>query len=387
MRTFAQGVVLLSLQFLAPQWAAAALSTKSIDLTFVVKIPPGTPATDTIYVTGSTPELCNWQPKCIALRPIGHGVLRAQLQVGAYGEIEYKITRGSWDTVAADSFGRPTPNIRRNVFRPVHEFVETVVDWQDRAHHHGVSAALRSRLDVIPDFHSPELGNKRAVRVYLPESYASEPKRRYPVIYAHDGQNLFDPSTAGYGNEWKIDEVLDELASKRLAREAIVVGVDTIASVRRSEYDYSRRGDLYAKFLIETLKPWIDRTYRTHSGRESTYTMGSSMGALISMALVWKHADVFSRAAALSLPAMNSMGNVIVDTSPMPRLPIRLYVDYGDYGYDEDYPAPGQDFVEHLRSLGMKEPALLHRVFPYADHSEADWARRVDIPLSWMLAP
>src|SRR5262249_42595096 len=149
----------------------------------------------------------------------------------------------------------------------------------------------------------PQLRNSRDVRVWLPPGYKKNPNARYPVIYMHDGQNLFDPQTANNGADWRIDEVMTTLIkNKELRSKVIVVGVD-FTKDRFDEYDYAADGSNYADFLINTVKPLVDSQFRTMPGRETTYTMGSSMGAIISVELAWKHPEVFSRAAGLSLPA------------------------------------------------------------------------------------
>jgi predicted alpha/beta superfamily hydrolase len=358
--------------------ALAASSAAPSVFTITIKVPPNTPA-ESVYVTGSTRDLCRWSPRCIELKSIGHGVLQAEVPVSGDQTIDFKVTRGDWSKQASDSAGVVFGNFTHHYSRNDPEFVGTIEGWSDLA-----PSTASPLLEVTEHFYSPELRNRRAIRVLLPKSYAAHPNRRYPVIYAHDGQNLFDPKTSSFGVEWNLDEVLHDLAAKGEIEEAIIVGVDC-SSDRSGEYSYLLNGEKYAHFLIDTLKPWIDQTYRTRPGRESTYTMGSSMGALISLSLVWNHSDVFSKAGAISLPAMHAAARASVESSPRPAQTIGIYMDYGDHGGDRNYLAPGRSFARRLKQLGLKDAELIHREFEYADHSEADWARRVDIPLKWML--
>lgn len=149
------------------------------------------------------------------------------------------------------------------------------------------------------------LNRPRVVRLYLPPSYAGAPQRRYPVIYMHDGQNLFDHATA-YAGEWEVDETLNALA-KSHGFEAIVVGIDNGGERRMNEllpWPHPRfpvaEGDAYLDFIVKTVKPLIDRDYRSQPEREHTAVIGSSMGGLISHYAIQRHPEVFSKAGVSS---------------------------------------------------------------------------------------
>ena len=145
----------------------------------------------------------------------------------------------------------------------------------------GPAPGVVGDLYVLPGVRSPELGNERDVFVHLPRSYATDPARRYPVVYAQDGQNLFDPQRS-YAGEWRFDETLETLADE--GNEWIVVGVANAGHERIHEYSpvlepglSEGRASLYVRFLVETLKPRIDRDLRTIPGPESTAILGSSL--------------------------------------------------------------------------------------------------------------
>lgn len=179
---------------------------------------------------------------------------------------------------------------------------------------------------------SPQLGNKRDIVVYLPPSYRKT-SRHYPVLYMHDGQNLFDDATSFVG-EWQVDESMERLAQEGI--EVIVVGIPNLGVERLNEYSPFRdprhgggKGQKYLRFLIETVKPLIDGEFRTLSGREHTGVMGSSMGGLISLSAYYYHPEVFGKAGVVSPAFWIADGAVYSFVEQAPQLPGRLYMDVG----------------------------------------------------------
>ena len=162
------------------------------------------------------------------------------------------------------------------------------------------STALPS-VHVLPEpLALPGLGRSRTLRLCLPPSYALEPQRRYPVIYMHDGQNLFDAATS-YAGEWGVDETCAQLA-RDTGFEALVVGIDNGREKRNTEmapYDHAElgkaEGRAYLDFIANTVKPFIDAGWRTRPEREHTALIGSSLGGLISHAAMLWHGEVFGR--------------------------------------------------------------------------------------------
>ena len=358
---------------------AAGDSPKFLNL--IIKVPARTPPGDTLFVTGDSPELCSWNPRCVPLQSIGNWTYSARVQfAGSAENVELKVTRGTWQTEAAGSGGEVYQNVSYPLNGAENELVLNVINWADM--HLGVTG----NLQILPGIESPQLGNSRSVRVWLPPSYNSDSTKRYPVLYMHDGQNIFDPATSGSGVEWEIDERMTALIAGGQINEAIVVGVDCNQD-RLTEYDYTQKGEQYARFLIDVVKPMVDAKFRTLADRSHTFAMGSSAGGHISLSLVWKHSDVFSKAAALSLPVVMHDSSIyqIVNSSPAPASGVSLYIDSGDYAGDAGYPGPGAPFVQHLKDIGFPASHLYYRVYPYGDHFESDWARRVEVPLRWLL--
>src|SRR5438105_4526688 len=157
-------------------------------------------------------------------------------------------------------------------------------------------------IRVLPNLYSPQLDNSRDVLVYLPPGHAAG-QQRFPVLYMHDGQNLFDRGTAFGGNEWQVDETLETLSAEGLG--AIVVGLPNAGEARVPEYSPfpghgPARGDAYLAFIIDTVKPLIDAVYCTQPERQHTGILGSSMGGLISLYAFFRHPEVFGLAGGLS---------------------------------------------------------------------------------------
>ncbi|QBE64683.1 alpha/beta hydrolase-fold protein [Pseudoduganella lutea] len=244
----------------------------------------------------------------------------------------------------------------------------------------------KGRLVIVDDFASPQLGNTRKLRIWLPAGYDRNPGKRYPVLYMHDGQNLFDQKTA-YSTEWHIDEVVDRLAAQGDMREIIVVGVDNTPD-RNSEYTPccdARYGGgklaAYGRFLVDTVKPYIDGQYRTLPGRADTAVMGSSFGGLASLYLAQHHANVFGQAGIMSGSFWWNGGAPVTTARKIAATPVRLYVDAGT----------GMDGVEGTRAFrqavlknGWREgDDLLYVEDEGGMHNEQAWAGRVHRALRW----
>jgi predicted alpha/beta superfamily hydrolase len=250
----------------------------------------------------------------------------------------------------------------------------------------GPNHTLTGDVRFIRDFHSDALGNSRTVAVYLPPGYESS-NARYPVLYMQDGQNLFDAATAYGGNEWEIDETCERLMRSGELPPFIVVAVYS-TNDRIPEYTPvpdpgygGGRGDLYAKFLIDELKPYVDANLRTLPGAENTGLMGSSLGGLISLHLGLGRPDVFSRIGALSPSLWWADGELTkrLAASPPPEERARVWLDMGTREGDN----PGQRVADTrelggvLQARGWREgDDLAVRVIDGAGHNEASWRER-----------
>ncbi|GAB2852123.1 hypothetical protein GCM10027277_20580 [Pseudoduganella ginsengisoli] len=238
---------------------------------------------------------------------------------------------------------------------------------------------------IIDDIESPQLGNRRKLRVYLPPGYATHPDARYPVLYMHDGQNLFDAKTAAYGVEWGIAKTVDRLIAEGKMAETIVVGIDNTPD-RIAEYtpccDPQHGGgkiEQYEQFIVDTVKPYIDRTLRTRTGPEHTAIMGSSLGGIASLHMAAHRPDVFGKAGGVSSSFWWNNG-AMIGQAPQPAS-VQFYIDAGT----------SNDGVEGTRAM---RDAMLSKGFTFGRnlyyyeaqggiHNEKSWAERVHLPLQW----
>ncbi len=237
------------------------------------------------------------------------------------------------------------------------------------------------------EFPFPPARGRRRVWVLLPPSYGSAGSggsgRRYPVLYMHDAQNLFDACAAFAGAEWQVDETMQALAREGL--EAIVVAVDHADRERVREYTPfaggRAYGRAYAAWLAECLKPAIDHQLRTLPGREQTFVAGSSLGGLISTFAFFAHPETFGGAAALSPAYWIAHGAIFDFVQQAPYRPGRLYLDHGTRESVAILP-----MVRLLQEKGYRAgEELLYLKEPGARHTEAAWARRLPAALRFLL--
>jgi predicted alpha/beta superfamily hydrolase len=236
----------------------------------------------------------------------------------------------------------------------------------------------------------PGLERKRQLRLYLPPGYATS-KKRYPVLYMHDGQNLFDNATA-YAGEWKVDETLDTLAREGKL-EMIVVGIDNGQEKRMTElnaWDNERigkgEGREYTDFIVKTVKPMIDKQYRTLPGREHTAIMGSSMGGLASHYALVQYPQVFSKAGVFSPAYWTAQPSFdFVAANPVPK-DARVFLLMGE----KEGPQMNADvkrMAEVVKKTGHPAGNTVLKIVPGAEHNEAFWAGELREALLWMFAP
>lgn len=263
---------------------------------------------------------------------------------------------------------------------------------------------ITGSVERYRDFPSKNVA-PRNVDVWLPPDYST--KKKYAVLYMHDGQMLFDESTTWNKQEWHADETLARLMSEKKVRDTIIVGVWNTPK-RREEYmpqkafemasaaqkkDAATFGiesilsDRYLKFIVEEVKPFIDTKYPTRKDRKNTFVMGSSMGGLISLYAISEYPEVFGGAGCLSthFPA----GDGIVVEYMKQHLPSpknhRIYFDFGTATLDATYEPFQMKADEAMRVAGFGEKNWITKKFPGDDHSERSWAKRLEIPLVFLL--
>ncbi len=256
-----------------------------------------------------------------------------------------------------------------------------MADWQDYTAHEHQDHRPHGSLKILRGLHSPQLDNQRDITVYLPPSYATPLDRRYPVLYMHDGQNLFDARTS-FAGEWDVDGVIDAASAEGL--EAIVVGIPNMGAERCNEYspfDDAKhgpaRGDAYLQFVVDTIKPIIDADFRTNPQAQQTGIVGSSMGGLISLYAFFKRPDVFGLAGVMSPALWYGQRQIFAFLEQAHAAAGRIYVDVGTReGTDElrDVTRLRDRLIKMGYSHGHD---LLFIVDFGAGHNEQAWAARM----------
>jgi len=243
---------------------------------------------------------------------------------------------------------------------------------------------LKEKLEI------PGLNRKRQIRAYLPPGYASS-DQRYPVLYMHDGQNLFDDATA-YAGEWRVDETLNALArSNKL--ELIVVGIDNGQDKRMTElnpWDNPRfgasEGKEYMEFVVKVLKPLIDERYRTKADRANTAIMGSSMGGLISHYAIIHYPEVFSKAGIFSPAYWAAPPSFDYFAANPPAKDARLYFLSGGEEGGSMVPDVKKVFASNSPADKPNPNASL-KIVSGAKHNEAFWSAEFEQAVLWLFSP
>lgn len=350
--------------------------TLAATVTFRVQ-PDSVPDHAQVFVTGNHAFLGEWNPGRTALVRQSDGSWQRTFSFPLGTFLEYKVTLGSWDREALAPDGSVPANSTHTVTGDT-TLVTRVHGWRaGRRIQGGITGTVHTHGAMEGEGILP-----RDVHVWLPPGYG-ESDQRYPVLYLHDGQQVFDPSTSSFGVDWQVDEVATDLIAHGALQPLIVVAVNNTED-RYEEYSDCAKGAAYRRFLIETLKPFVDRTYRTLPAREHTAVMGSSMGGLASFLLAWYHPETFSAAACLS-PAFFHHDLNKASAGPAPSSPVRLYLDNGGVGLERRLQAGCDRMLEILQRNGMTlRGDLVWFQDPAAAHNEAAWAGRVWRPLRFL---
>ena len=269
------------------------------------------------------------------------------------------------------------------------------------------------RVDSFPSKYI----TSRPVDVWLPKNYSN--KKKYSVLYMHDGQMLFDSTTTWNKQEWKVDEWATQLMDERKTKDFIVVAIHNIPQIRWQDLfpqkainfidndlkdslkDISGKkniklnGDNYLRFIVEELKPITDNSYAVYTDRENTFVMGSSMGGLMSMYAISEYPSVFGGASCMST---HWVGTMPQDDNPYPDAIFeymednfpkagnhRVYFDYGNKTLDQYYPKHASRVDAILKIKGFTNKDSRNLFFEGTDHSEKSWSQRFDKPLLFLM--
>ena len=271
-------------------------------------------------------------------------------------------------------------------------------------YHYGRHHTVVGNVQIAPDFYSPQLDNSRDILIYLPPSY-HQSDRRYPVLYMHDGQNLFDDATS-FSGEWRVDETM-EFLSRAEKLESIVVGIPNTGVTRTDEYSPFQdarhgggRGHQYLSFLAYTLKPQIDRHFRTLADKPHTGILGSSLGGLISLYAFFHFTDIFGFCGVMS-PSLWFADDAIFHYVRHTAVyhPGKIYLDAGTREFGGSWPEMVAKRARSRRYYGrvrrMKRVLVRKGYRPIREvlhvegkgdgHREADWAERLPNAVRYFL--
>ena len=310
--------------------------------------------------------------------------------------IQFKITKGSWDAVESTVSGDDVSNrvIRKADIISDTTIAIAVAQWKNSVAKIRTSTASKNVKIINEKFPLTYLGKTRRVWVYLPENYETS-RKKYPVIYMHDGQNLFDVLTGPFG-EWGVDECLDTL-SKKINFDVIVVGIDNGGADRLSEYspydfkvnadevnvwDVKGTGSLYLESLVKEVKPYIDQNYRTKKDVKHTIVCGSSMGGLISLYACMRYPKVFGTAGVFSPAFWTNVNDLEKEIKERKcKWNANIYMFAGEL--------EGKRYTDNMNDISILLSQLSHskiitRTISGGQHNEYFWRSQMPNFITWI---
>jgi len=343
-------------------------------------------AKDEIYIAGNFND---WNPadNDSKLKPFAGGRRIIVFNDVDTGHYEFKFTRGSWDKVETSSKGEDITN--RSVDIKGDTSLElSIAGWKDDAPEKPKPNTASANVLIIDTaFYMPQLNRYRRIWIYLPPSYKQTKNKNYPVLYMHDGQNLFNEQTA-FSGEWGVDECLDSLA-QILNKDCMVVGIDNGGDKRMTEYNpydddkYGKgEGKQYLDFIAKTLKPYIDSNYRTLKDANHTFIAGSSMGGLISMYALVQYPDVFGTAGVFS-PSFWLTPQLYKDVAAVKwQKKLRIYF----YAGEKESATMIRDMQKMFNIIKDKNCCHVDDItFPLGQHNEKYWRMEFDDFYRWLM--
>ena len=347
----------------------------------ITNIPINTPENDTLFFASN---LNQWQPNdknyCFTKQEKGNYILKL---TNAKMPIEYKITRGNWENVESTLQGQSIDN---RTIEPKSKLVEIdIKGWSDLFEK---KSTQRPNVKIINnEFPMTNLNTSRRIWICLPQDYETSVEK-YPVLYMHDGQNLFDVLTS-YSGEWGVDETMEKLEQEGKLN-LIIVGIDNGGDARNDEYtpwkndEYGGgNGAAYGKFIVEELKPFIDKNYRTKTDRNNTGTMGSSLGGVISMYLGMEYPETFGKIGAFS-PAFwwsEECRKQVEKQGLIPNTKVYMNVGLNEHKWITS----GTEKMEKtLTKVGYTNENLMTKYIEGGTHSERFWQSQFEDAVLWL---
>lgn len=347
--------------------------------------------TSAIFITGNTKEFGTWNPGLIKLSKFSDTEWKREFSFKKGRLLEYKFTKGSWETEAVDTNGN-TPGNYRTVLNGDTTIRYTISAWKDQFEESdSVKGQITGRVKYYRNLKYENL-LPRDIIVWLPPGYESEKDRRYPVLYMQDGQNIVDPATSSFGVDWQIDEAADSLIKQNQIEPIIIVGIYNTKD-RTSEYTPTNKGYKYMEFIVNKLKPFVDSKYRTKPERQFTAAGGSSAGGIISFMLLWHYNNTFSKVICMS-PAFKIIDDdndiqidYVSDVSQYSgaKKDIKLYIYNGGLGLEKLLQPGVDEMIDELKLKGYN--AGIDYIFiknETAEHNESAWAERIPEALKFI---
>lgn len=362
-----------------------SLNFQSQVLLKIISVPNDTHEDAKIFMANSTN---NWNPNDpnFELKKDNSGNYTIEIQKKE-GTLEYKFTQGNWETAEGDENGNKLENRKLNFSNDQQTIENQILSWEKTAVKKNTAS---DNVKVLSEnFSIPQLNTTRKIWIYFPPDYSNSNKR-YPVIYMQDAQNLFNEATS-FSGEWKVDETLNQLF-KDGKPTAIVVGIENGGAERIDEYSPWKnekygggKGDAYTEFLAKTLKPYIDKTYRTLPQAKNTALIGSSMGGLISFYAGLKYPDQFGKLGIFSPSFWFDFKdlNFFLNKNVKKLKSTQFYFLSGTKE-SEDMVSDIQKIIPILLKKGVPKTNIRTKFDEDGTHSETYWSREFGAAYLWL---
>ena len=334
------------------------------------------PDTVSVFITGNAEEFGGWQPDAVQLKKSGENEWSKEFRIKKGRKLEFKFTKGSWQSEALNPDGSVPNNYSFQVFSDT--VISVQVDlWADQIERK-VEGQITGTVNYYKDFKGKGI-QPRDVIVWLPPGYETNLDDRYAVLYMHDGQNIVDPATSSFQVDWQLDEAADTLIRNGLIEPIIIVGIYNTPD-RNLEYSEFFLGIAYMSFIVDSLKPFIDRNYRTLTDPQNTASGGGSLGALTAFLLSWEYPNYFSKALCFS-PAFkvqqyDVVNNVIEDEDQKRK--IKIYINNGDGELDTQLQSGVDEMLDALKSKNyVEDKDFFYVKAKNTLHGERDWSKNI----------
>lgn len=369
------------------------VSSVSAQVTIVIDdLPKETPKEASIFVSGGFENWTGGQEQYQLKQKDGI----YQITIPTSENLLFKFTQGSWESVECNDKGEAIDN-RNYIFKKANDTIHVNIEgWSNSFDIKKASTASKNVTVISEDFEMPQLDRKRRIWLYLPPDYNTSNKS-YPVVYMHDGQNLFD-NNSSFSGEWSADETMNKLFRDK-SLGLIVVGIDNGGDKRLDEYSPwtndkygGGEGNDYIKFITNTLKPYIDSNYNTLTDKANTAIIGSSMGGLISHYAALKYPNIFGKAAVFS-PSFWFAPDKVFEFSSANAMQSdsKLYYLAGGKegvkaGFDEisETVKDMNQMVKVLKDHGFKAENMQSKIVPEGKHNEKFWSEEFEEAILWL---